>query len=60
MGVLFAFGIFLTYIISRSYQKPLIEMENITSEIKKGNYRTGIKVISNDEVGNLGESCFQS
>ncbi len=56
MGVLFAFGIFLTYIISRSYQKPLIEMKNITSEIKKGNYKTRIQVVSNDEVGNLGES----
>ena len=56
MGVLFAFGILLTYIISRSYQKPLIEMKNITSEIKKGNYKTRIQVVSNDEVGNLGES----
>ena len=56
MGVLLALGIFFTYIISRSYQKPLVEMKNATGEIRKGNYKTGIQVISNDEVGNLGES----
>ncbi|GAH47447.1 unnamed protein product, partial [marine sediment metagenome] len=31
-------------------------MKKITSEIKKGNYKTRIQVVSNDEVGNLGES----
>jgi adenylate cyclase len=49
-------GTLLTHLISRAYQTPLVQMKEATGEIRGGNYLIKVDVISNDEVGNLGES----
>jgi adenylate cyclase len=56
VGVVLVLGAFLTYLISRSYQVPLVEMERAAQRIQASDYDIDIAVVSNDEVGNLGEA----
>jgi adenylate cyclase len=53
--VFLSLGTFLTYLVSRAYQVPLVQMKEATGEIRGGNYLVSVAVVSNDEVGNLGE-----
>lgn len=54
--ILIALGLFLTLMVSKSYQSPLLEMRNATSKIQTGDYNIEIQVRSTDEVGILGEA----
>jgi serine phosphatase RsbU (regulator of sigma subunit) len=51
-----AVGAFLTYLISQSYETPLVEMVQATEKIREGDYNVSVRVVSNDEVGHLGEA----
>ena len=55
-GVVLLLGGLLTYLISKSYQGPLIEMARSAQRIQASDYAIRIGVVSNDEVGNLGEA----
>ncbi len=46
----------LNRLISRSISIPINGMLEAMEEIKKGNYQTRVKVVSNDEVGVLGDA----
>lgn len=54
--VVLALGAFVTYLISSAYQTPLVEMKQATTQIRAGEYETRVEVVSNDEVGLLGEA----
>ncbi|HEY0828285.1 MAG TPA: ATP-binding protein [Bacilli bacterium] len=43
----------LTFVISRKLSNPLIQMEEATRKIAKGNLETRVQVISGDEIGSL-------
>ncbi|MDF1507911.1 HAMP domain-containing sensor histidine kinase [Robertmurraya sp. DFI.2.37] len=45
-----------TLFVSRKFSKPLIEMEEATRKIAKGNLTTHIQIKSNDEIGSLGKA----
>lgn len=49
-------GIFLTYIVSSSYSRPVSKMRDAARKVHSGNYNIFVPVYSNDEVGNLGET----
>lgn len=42
-----------TFVISRKLSDPLIQMEQATRKIAKGNLETRVQVISGDEIGSL-------
>ena len=46
-------SMFLLYFISRRISKPLIQMNMISREIASGNFRRRVKVVTDDEVGQL-------
>lgn len=48
-------GVFVTYLISSSYQTPLVEMKHATEDIRSGDYEVKVTVVSTDELGRLGE-----
>jgi serine phosphatase RsbU (regulator of sigma subunit) len=54
--VVLALGAFVTYLISSAYQTPLVEMKQATTQIRAGEYETRVEVVSNDEIGLLGEA----
>ncbi|MFZ3576698.1 ATP-binding protein [Virgibacillus sp. DJP39] len=55
VGALFlALG--FTYVISKKMSDPLIEMEQATREIAKGNLDIQVNISSSDEVGSLGKA----
>ena len=56
VGVALLVGAFLTYLISGSYQVPLVEMKHAAQRVQASDYEINIAVVSNDEVGNLGET----
>ena len=45
----------ISYLISRSYRIPLVEMEAATREIQKGNLNIKLSAVSADELGILSE-----
>jgi adenylate cyclase len=49
-------GTLLTYLQSRTYQKPLVEMKTAAQRIRTGDYDIRVAVTSSDEIGNLGEA----
>jgi sigma-B regulation protein RsbU (phosphoserine phosphatase) len=55
-GLVLIVGAFLTYLVSNVYQAPLLEMKDATARIKAGDYEVRVGVVSNDEVGRLGEA----
>ncbi|MCE9500596.1 MAG: HAMP domain-containing protein [Leptospira sp.] len=48
-------GIFLTYLKADFFENPILEMKNATDIIQKGDLTVSVHVVSNDELGNLGE-----
>lgn len=55
VGAIYLLGAFLTYLISNSYQTPLVEMKEATGSIRAGSYEVNVAVVSRDELGSLGE-----
>lgn len=49
-------GSILTWLVSKYFQNPLIEIKDATKKIKKGNYNIKLPIRTNDEIGYLGES----
>ena len=49
-------GIIVTFLIGRSYQTPLVEMKKATDRIMSGDYDIQLQVVSDDEIGALGDS----
>ncbi|MCP4134789.1 MAG: HAMP domain-containing protein [bacterium] len=52
--ILIALG--LTFTLSRSFSSPLVNMEKMTACIEEEDYSKRVKVVSNDEIGVLGDS----
>jgi len=52
-GVVAAF--LLSLFVSKSVSAPIKELENAMQEVAKGNLEVNINVVSNDEIGTLGE-----
>jgi adenylate cyclase len=48
-------SLLLSLLVSKSVSAPLKEMETAMKEVAKGNLDVQIKVVSNDEIGALGE-----
>ncbi len=48
-------ALLLSLIVSKSVSKPIREMENSMQEVARGNLDVKINVVSNDEIGALGE-----
>ncbi len=55
IGIIF-FGLFLTWLVSSSYQTPLVAMKRAVLDIRAGNYEARTPVRSADEIGFLGEA----
>ncbi len=49
------FSLVLSLFVSKSVSAPLKELETAMKEVEKGNLDVHIKVVSNDEIGTLGE-----
>jgi adenylate cyclase len=49
------FSLILSLFVSKSVSAPLKEMETAMKEVEKGNLDVRIRVVSNDEIGSLGE-----
>jgi serine phosphatase RsbU (regulator of sigma subunit) len=49
-------GAFVTYLFAKAYETPLGAMEAATEEIRAGDFGVSVRVVSNDEVGHLGEA----
>lgn len=47
------------YLISKRVTLPLRDMNNIAKEYAKGNFEKRVSVVSNDEIGELGETFNQ-
>ena len=56
IGAVLLLGALLVYLISKSYQVPLVEMARAAQRIQASDYEINITVLSNDEIGNLGEA----
>lgn len=50
-----AVSLALSFFVSKSVSAPLKEMEAAMKEVEKGNLDVQIRVVSNDEIGSLGE-----
>jgi len=48
-------SVILSLVVSKSVSAPLEEMETVMKEVEKGNLDVRIKVVSNDEIGAVGE-----
>lgn len=55
VGALFV-ALGFTYVISKKMSDPLLEMEQATREIAKGNLDIQVNISSRDEVGSLGKA----
>jgi serine phosphatase RsbU (regulator of sigma subunit) len=49
-------GASVTYLFAKAYETPLGEMETATEEIRAGDFDVSVRVVSNDQVGHLGEA----
>ena len=49
------FGILTAFILARLVTKPINLLKTSAQEIEAGNYETTVKIISKDEIGELGE-----
>ena len=49
-------GLGLTVVLARSFAAPLRAMEKATERIEKGDHGSPVRVVSNDEIGVLGDS----
>ncbi|WP_194840935.1 sensor histidine kinase [Filobacillus milosensis] len=53
-AILLALG--FTFLLSKRMSRPLLEMEQATREIAKGNLNISVNIPSNDEIGSLGKT----
>lgn len=49
-------GLLVTYLITIVFQKPLMAMKDATRKIAESNFNKPLEVVSNDELGRLGEA----
>ena len=56
VGIVLLLGACLTHLVSGSYQVPLGEMKRAAERVQASDYDINISVVSNDEVGSLGET----
>lgn len=54
--ILGGFALLLSVIFSSSLTRPIKRLASAAKEISKGNFKTSVKVSSNDEIGKLSES----
>lgn len=54
--IVFVLAMIFTYMLANYFTKPIREMNEATKNIKKLDFKTSCKVISNDEIGQLAES----
>jgi len=52
-GIIMAFGIFITWLVSRNIIKPLNQLTSAASAIALGNYSTPVNINRSDELGTL-------
>ncbi len=52
-------GIILSWLLARSFDKPLVEMKTAVKEIQDGNFDIKLAVTTTDELGLLGEGIGQ-
>ena len=52
----FIAALLISSFITHSLRKPLVKLVNATNEVAKGNLDTGIVVIGNDEISDLGRT----
>ena len=55
VAVGFVMSVTLSLVVSKSVSAPLKEMETAMKEVEKGNLDVRIKIVSNDEIGAVGE-----
>lgn len=53
---LFIIGIISAYFLSKSFTKPILQMNDATNQLKALNFSTKCEVKSNDEIGQLANS----
>ena len=54
---IFIIGAFrLNHLVAKSILAPLTDMLEVVEKIKKGDYETRVRVVSNDEIGLLGDA----
>ncbi|WP_438449217.1 sensor histidine kinase [Gorillibacterium sp. sgz5001074] len=53
-GGAFALALGFTYVVSQILSRPMVQMEQATRRIAKGELETRVEVRSSDEIGNLG------
>jgi adenylate cyclase len=54
-SVMLAVSLTLSVLVSRSVYKPLQNMEGVMNEVAKRNFDVHVQVVSNDEIGAVGE-----
>ncbi|MCM1989540.1 sensor histidine kinase [Oceanirhabdus seepicola] len=54
--ILFLVGMFVAYILSKSFTRPILEMNKTTNDLKHLKFDTKCTVESNDELGQLAQS----
>jgi adenylate cyclase len=54
--VFFVYAGVLNRLVSRSIAEPLEDMLEVVKKVRKGDYRCRVRVVSNDEIGTLGDS----
>lgn len=54
LGVVLATG--LAFVVSKNLSRPLIEMNRAAEEMARGNFESRVEVVTNDEVGRLGNT----
>ncbi|WP_461205361.1 HAMP domain-containing sensor histidine kinase [Clostridium sp. DL1XJH146] len=54
--IVFIIAMIFAYIISIDFTKPISEINEVTRNLKKLDFKTSCKVLSNDEIGELAES----
>lgn len=53
-------GLLLTFLISKSFNSPLLSMTNIAKKIQEGEFDISVKVTSADEIGILAEALNET
>jgi adenylate cyclase len=54
--IFFVYAGVLNRLVSRSIAEPLEDMLEVVKKVRKGDYQCRVQVVSNDEIGTLGDS----
>ncbi len=54
--IFFVYAGVLNRMVSRSIVEPLEDMLRVVEKVRKGDYESRVRVVSNDEIGTLGDS----